>query len=49
MKLAMRVALQCPPDDEVKREKVEKWMRSEFESGRREKINREIGGLNEDM
>ncbi|TET08849.1 MAG: hypothetical protein E3J86_09815 [Candidatus Thorarchaeota archaeon] len=46
---AMRVATKCPPDDEVKRAKVEKWMKSEFESERREKIKREIGGLNDDL
>jgi hypothetical protein len=36
----MRTALQCPPDDEVKRAKVENWMKSESE--RRERIQQEI-------
>ena len=46
---AMSVAFQCPPDDEVKRAKVEKWMWSESESERRERIKREIGGLNNEL
>ena len=45
----MSVAFQCPPDDEVKRAKVEKWMWSESESERRERIKREIGGLNNEL
>ena len=46
---AMRVATKCPPDDEVKRGKVEKWMRSEFESVRRERVQREIGGIDDEL
>jgi len=46
---AMRVAFQCPPDDEVKRAKVEKWMWSESESERREQIQQEIGGMNNEL
>ena len=46
---AMRVAFKCPPDDEVKRAKVEKWMWSESESERREEIQREIGGLKDEL
>ncbi len=42
---AMRTALQCPPDDEVKRAKVEKWMNSESESERRERIQSEIESM----
>jgi hypothetical protein len=39
---AMRVCLKCPPKDQVKREKVEKWMNSESESDRKERIRHEI-------
>ena len=46
---AMRVAFKCPPDDDVKRRKVEKWMWSESESERRERIQREIGGLKDEL
>jgi antitoxin (DNA-binding transcriptional repressor) of toxin-antitoxin stability system len=46
---AMRVAIKCPPDDEVKRAKVEKWMWSESESERRERVQSEIGGVNDDL
>jgi hypothetical protein len=46
---AMRVAFKCPPDDEIKRAKVEKWMESESESERRERTQCEIGGLNDEL
>ncbi len=42
---AMRTALQCPPDDVVKRAKVENWMNSESESERRERIQSEIENM----
>ncbi len=39
---AMRVAVHCPPDDHVKRAKVERWMNRESESDRRKRIEDEL-------